>query len=92
MSHNARSRLQFRLPHLSTFAFHPKRTNRGARFLIQSAGKIHNRAAGIAGALPVLSRGSGVSGKEGEIHVGELLSAHTLNKIDLVPRRFELAD
>ena len=45
---------------------------------------------GIARALPVLPRGSRISGKEGEINIGELLGAHTLDEANLVPGGFHV--
>src|SRR5258708_33241523 len=91
MCDNARSRLQFRLPHLAALALGPKRTHGSACFFLQSAGKIDDRAARITGTFPVLARTLRGGGKEGEIHVGKLLGAHALDEIDLVARRFQLA-
>src|ERR1022692_1861905 len=92
MGHHTRSRLQFRLPHLTALALRPERAHGGARFLFQSAGEINDGATGIAGALPVLTRTLRVGGKEGEVYARKLLRAHALDEVDFVARAFELAD
>ena len=60
--------------------------------LLQRAGKIDDRAAGIAGAFPILPRALRVGREESEIDVGKLLGADALDEVDFVARRFELAD
>ncbi len=92
MSHHARSRLQLRLPQLSALALDPERAHVDASLLFQSAGEIDDRAAGVAGPLPVLARTLRIRGKEGEVHMRKLLCAHALNEIDFVACRFQLPD
>ena len=92
MSHHARSRLQLGLPNLSALALYPRRTHAGARFFFQGAGKIDDRAAGIAGSFPVVAGTLRIGRKESEVYAGELLGAHALDKVDLVARRFEPAN
>src|SRR5580698_7876325 len=92
MSHNAGTRLQLRLPHVSTLALYPDRAHAGASFFVQRPGKVNDRTAGITGAFPVLADTRRVGGEEGEIHVRKLLCAHALDEVDFVAGRFELAD
>src|SRR5712692_9215844 len=92
MCDNARSRLKVRLPQLASLTLGPKRAHGSSCFLFQSAGKIDDRAARITGTFPVLPRTLRVGGKECEVDVGELLGANALDEIDLVARRFQLAD
>src|SRR5882672_9798952 len=92
MRHNARSRLQLWLPHLSPLALDPQRANLRALFSVQSTGKINDRAPGIAGAFPVFACTLRVSRKKSEVHMRKLFRPQALNEVDFVTRGFELAD
>src|SRR5579862_7251124 len=77
---------------LAALTLDPQRADSGSGFIFQCGRQINDGTAGITGVLPTAARTLLIGGEEGEVDILKLLSAHTLDKADLVAHGFQLAE